>query len=159
MLVSLGSSRSWEMTPVLPTKYVWKSATTRLYVAAVFPSFDDMTGVLPVTVWSSVCDCHPGKTHRAPSATTLTLPIDFRLEAVDEVDAAYEWYDERRADLGEEFLEALFEQLNDIQARPEGWAVLYRKIRACPMRRFPYIIYVSSLARADQRCRSSTWAS
>jgi plasmid stabilization system protein ParE len=71
----------------------------------------------------------------------MTLPIDFRLEAVDEVDAAYRWYDEQRAHLGEEFLEALLKQINDIQARPEGWAVLYRKIRACPMRRFPYIIY------------------
>ena len=71
----------------------------------------------------------------------MTLPIDIRLEAVDEVHAACEWYDEQRAGLGEEFLESLLKQLNDIQARPEGWAVLYRKIRACPMRRFPYIIY------------------
>ena len=71
----------------------------------------------------------------------MTLPIDFHLEAVNEVDAAYDWYDEQRRGLGEEFLETLLQQLDDIQARPESWAVLYRKIRACPMRRFPYIIY------------------
>lgn len=71
----------------------------------------------------------------------MTLPIDLRLEAVDEADAAYEWYDEQRAGLGEEFLEALLKQLDDIRTRPEGWPVLYRKIRASPMRRFPYVIY------------------
>ncbi len=37
----------------------------------------------------------------------MTLPIDFGPEAVGEVDATYEWYDQRRAGLGEEFLEAL----------------------------------------------------
>lgn len=71
----------------------------------------------------------------------MTLPIDFRLEAVDEVDAAYAWYDEQRAGLGEEFLETLLKQLDDIQIRPQGWAVLYRTIRARPMQRFPYILY------------------
>ena len=71
----------------------------------------------------------------------MTLAIDFRLEAVEEVDAAYKWYDEQRAGLGEEFLESLLKRLDEIQATPEGWAFLYRKIRACPMRRFPYVIY------------------
>ena len=71
----------------------------------------------------------------------MTRPVDFRPEAVDEVDAAYEWYEEQRAGLGEEFLATLVSRLDEIQASPEGWAILYRGIRACPMRRFPYIIY------------------
>ena len=33
----------------------------------------------------------------------MTIPIGFRPEAVDEVDAAYEWYEEQRAGLGEDF--------------------------------------------------------
>jgi len=76
----------------------------------------------------------------------MTLPIDVRREAVDEVDAAYEWYEEKHAGLGEEFLTALLKRLDDIQTRPDGWAVLYRKIRACPMRKFPYIIYYRVLS-------------
>src|SRR5262249_60243734 len=54
LLVLCGIKRSWHRTPVLPTKYVWKSATTRLYVSAVLPFLADQTGVLPVTVCSSV---------------------------------------------------------------------------------------------------------
>ncbi len=33
----------------------------------------------------------------------MTLPIDFELEAIDEVDAAFAWYEEQRAGLGEKF--------------------------------------------------------
>lgn len=71
----------------------------------------------------------------------MTLPIDFRIEAVEEVDVAYDWYEEQRAGLGEAFLEALLKHIDDIQASPAGRAVLYRGIRACAMRRFPYVIY------------------
>jgi plasmid stabilization system protein ParE len=71
----------------------------------------------------------------------VSLPIEFRLEAVEEVDVAYAWYDEQRAGLGEEFFAALLAQLERIEQNPQGWAVGYRGIRACPMRRFPYVVY------------------
>jgi plasmid stabilization system protein ParE len=71
----------------------------------------------------------------------MTLPFDFRPEAVEEIDATFHWYEEQRAGLGEEFFSAFLHQLDRIQESPEGWAVLYRNIRACPMRRFPYVIY------------------
>jgi toxin ParE1/3/4 len=76
----------------------------------------------------------------------MTLPIDFRLEAVEEVDTTFQWYEDHRAGLGEEFFAALLEQLDRIQENPEGWAVSYRKIRPCPTKRFPYIIYYRVLA-------------
>src|SRR5437764_2396878 len=71
----------------------------------------------------------------------MTPPIDFRPEAVEEIDATFQWYEERRPGLGMEFFSVFLEQLDRIQENPEGWAVLYRKVRACPMRRFPYVIY------------------
>src|SRR5262245_18810269 len=55
-LVPRGVSTSWQRTAVLPTKYVWRSATTRLYVLAVSPVFFSRTGVLPVAVCSRFCD-------------------------------------------------------------------------------------------------------
>jgi toxin ParE1/3/4 len=76
----------------------------------------------------------------------MNLPLDFRLEAVEEVDAAYVGYEAQRVGLGEEFFAAFLEQLDGIQANPEGWAVLYRKIRACTMQRFPYVIYYRMLS-------------
>jgi hypothetical protein len=35
----------------------------------------------------------------------MTLPLAFSREAVEDVDVAYQWYNEQRAGLGEEFLE------------------------------------------------------
>jgi plasmid stabilization system protein ParE len=71
----------------------------------------------------------------------MTTPIDFRSEAVEEIDDAFTWYEEQRVGLGDEFLFAFLARIHDLQEDPQRWAVLYRKIRACPMRRFPYIIY------------------
>ena len=71
----------------------------------------------------------------------MSLPINFRPEAVEEIDATTQWYDERRLGLGDEFFSALLQQFERIRENPEGWAILYRKVRACPMRRFPYVIY------------------
>ena len=65
----------------------------------------------------------------------MTVPINFRPEAVEEIDATFQWYEEQRGGLGEEFFSAFLSQLDRIREHPEGWAVLYRKIRACPMRR------------------------
>jgi hypothetical protein len=86
----------------------------------------------------------------------MTVPINFRPEAVEEIDATFQWYEEQRGGLGEEFFSAFLSQLDRIRENPEGWAVLYRKIRACPMRRFPYVIYYSCTTRRDQcYCRST----
>ena len=76
----------------------------------------------------------------------MTLPIELRLEAVADVDAAYAWYEKQRAGLGEEFLSAFLEKLDLICDNPEAWALLFRKIRACTMERFPYVIYFRNLS-------------
>jgi len=71
----------------------------------------------------------------------VKLAIDFRHEAIGEIDAAYEWYSEQHVGLAEQFLDALLKQFSEIQSTPARWAKLYRQIRACPMRRFPFVIY------------------
>lgn len=71
----------------------------------------------------------------------MKLPVDLRPEAADETDSVYEWYYKQRASLAEEFLAVLIRQLQNIQARPETWAKLYREIRACTLRRLPFVIY------------------
>jgi plasmid stabilization system protein ParE len=76
----------------------------------------------------------------------MTVSINFRPEAVEEIDATFQWYEEQRGGLGEEFFSAFLSQLDRIRDNPEGWTVLYRKIRACPMRRFPYVIYYRFLS-------------
>jgi hypothetical protein len=50
----------------------------------------------------------------------MKLPLDFHPEAVEEVDAAYAWYEQNRAGLAEGFFSAFLEQLDRIQENPEG---------------------------------------
>jgi plasmid stabilization system protein ParE len=78
----------------------------------------------------------------------MNPPIAIGFEATDEVDTAYRWYENQRVGLGEEFLAILLGQLERIQENPEAWAVVYRNIRACPLRRFPYVVYFR--IRSDQ---------
>jgi toxin ParE1/3/4 len=76
----------------------------------------------------------------------MTLPLEYLPEVDDEVVAAYRWHEIERAGLGEEFLSAVRASLDDIQENPEANAVLYRKVRACLVRRFRYIIYYRILS-------------
>ena len=71
----------------------------------------------------------------------MNLPLDYRPEVRDEIDAAYLWHEQQRVGLGEEFLTVLRDQLDKIQDNPELYGVLYRQVRACPLRRFPYVVY------------------
>lgn len=71
----------------------------------------------------------------------MSLPLVFHREARDELHEAYRWYEERRAGLGEEFLAAVRDVLNRVQAHPEIYAQVYQDVRRGVTRRFPYAIY------------------
>src|SRR5688572_12094934 len=71
----------------------------------------------------------------------MTLPIAYRPEVQEEIDAAYRHYETQREGLGGEFLVSLRNQLDLIRENPEMYAVLYRSVRASLMRRFPYVVY------------------
>jgi plasmid stabilization system protein ParE len=71
----------------------------------------------------------------------MTLPLEYRAEVHDEIVEAYRWHEAQRQGLGEEFLAEVRDQLDRIQENPEAHAVLYRKVRACLIQRFKYVIY------------------
>jgi toxin ParE1/3/4 len=63
-------------------------------------------------------------------------------EAQAELDAAAQWYGERKKGLGTEFLDAVAEAIARIQKYPKVFP-LFRdtEIRKYPMKRFPYLIF------------------
>src|ERR1022692_1948602 len=87
-----------------------------------------------------------GENCRGREAVPMTWPIEYLPEVHDEVVEAYRWHENEREGLGNEFLSAIRAALDGIQENPEIYAVLYRKIRACPVRRFHYIIYFRILS-------------
>jgi plasmid stabilization system protein ParE len=71
----------------------------------------------------------------------MSLPVVYLPEAQDDVDAAYADYERRLAGLGDRFLEALRDKVDQIRANPALYGVLHQDVRAAPLRRFPYVVY------------------
>jgi len=71
----------------------------------------------------------------------MSLPLVFEPEVQAEVDEAYSWYERQREGLGEAFLAEVEAALDRIQQNPELRAAIYRNVRRCPLRRFPYAVY------------------
>lgn len=63
-------------------------------------------------------------------------------EAAKELGEAYDFYEFRRAGLGDRFFEAFEAALNLVLENPLAWGVLEVPYRVCRLKRFPYgILY------------------
>ena len=69
------------------------------------------------------------------------MTLVLRPAAAADVEAAYRWYEQRRAGLGDRFLDAVAVTLHAIEARPMTSAVVHRSTRRALVRRFPYAIF------------------
>lgn len=54
---------------------------------------------------------------------------------------AFNWYEDRRAGLGDEFLEELNRAFDRITETPEAFPKTYRELRRLIVHRFPYAMY------------------
>jgi plasmid stabilization system protein ParE len=60
---------------------------------------------------------------------------------MEDINSAHAYYEAQLTGLGDEFLEAVRAQLDRIVDNPKLYGVLHRRVRAAPMRRFPYVVY------------------
>jgi plasmid stabilization system protein ParE len=70
----------------------------------------------------------------------MTWLVRFLPEAKDEFDHAANWYEGKRAGLGEDFIDRVQEQLQHIAANPKIHAAGYRGVRKAVVARFPYVV-------------------
>jgi toxin ParE1/3/4 len=96
----------------------------------------------------------------------MILPLAFHRDVEAEVDAAYDWYERQRPGLGEDFLAALDEAFEHLQATPQGHPKIHRSIRRASPQRFPYGIYyrlhadrIEVIAIQHSRQNPSRWKS
>lgn len=75
----------------------------------------------------------------------MSLPLAYHPAVRAEIDEAYGWYERQRPGLGEEFLVVLRDYLDRIRLNPEMYGLVYRDVRAVPLRRFPYIVYYRAM--------------
>lgn len=70
------------------------------------------------------------------------MNVRFLSPATQELEDAYQWYEDQMLGLGYEFLAEIDEAVHRITAWPKGHAVLGGALRRCLVRRFPYgLIY------------------
>lgn len=71
----------------------------------------------------------------------MSLPLDFHPAVRDEIDDAYDWYEQRQSGLGRDFLDEVERVLADITANPARYGFAETDIREGLLNRFPYAIY------------------
>lgn len=62
-------------------------------------------------------------------------------EVQQDLDEAYNWYEDRRYGLGEEFINCVDATIQIIFRTPDLHAEIYRKYRRALVRRFPYTVF------------------
>lgn len=73
----------------------------------------------------------------------MSCPFIIRPEAEADLAEGFDWYEERRSGLGEEFLNEVQTRLRKIEENPLRHAVVYRNARQALIRRFPYkVLYL-----------------
>lgn len=71
----------------------------------------------------------------------MKLPVRFRHLAKVEYDEAFDWYDDARAGLGEEFEAEVEKTIDEAASHPSRFPVVEGDIREAPVSRFPYCVY------------------
>lgn len=64
-----------------------------------------------------------------------------RPAAEREVEAARDWYEQRRAGLGDAFLDEFAAAMSQLEGQPERERLYYRDFRRILLRRFPYKVF------------------
>ena len=76
----------------------------------------------------------------------MSLPVVLRPEAQNDLLYGRDWYDGQSPGRGDLFTDEVEQALARIALRPEMYAVLYRGVRPCKVRKYPYVIYYRVLS-------------
>lgn len=71
----------------------------------------------------------------------MAANLTFAAEVERDIGDAYDWYEQRRVGLGEDFLSCVDACLERICRSPEIHAKVYENYRRALVRRFPYAIF------------------
>jgi toxin ParE1/3/4 len=69
------------------------------------------------------------------------LKLVVRPEAEADLTTGFQWYEEQLPGLGHDFLAIVYQQLQRILERPEGYPRLHPRLRRSLTPRFPYAIF------------------
>jgi plasmid stabilization system protein ParE len=75
----------------------------------------------------------------------MTWILLVRPEAERDLATARDWYDQKRAGLGDEFLDEIAAAMRTLAQAPERERLYYRNFRRIIVRRFPYKIFYQTV--------------
>lgn len=67
--------------------------------------------------------------------------ITFLQSAIDDIEKARDWYDDKHAGLGESFLKEMVNAVEIIKSSPKAFPKKYGPLRAKILYKFPYCIF------------------
>lgn len=71
----------------------------------------------------------------------MSLPVILDPEARSEFDSSYDWYEQQRTKLGEQFADQVQVVFDRIGVNPRMHAAVFGAVRKAVVRRFPYCVY------------------
>ena len=71
----------------------------------------------------------------------MAAELIFAAEAEQDISEAYDWYEQRRLGLGEEFFSCVDACVQSIRRSPELLVKIHEEYRRALIRRFPYVIF------------------
>jgi toxin ParE1/3/4 len=87
-----------------------------------------------------------------------------RKEAEEDIESAYEWYEEKRINLGKAFVAEIESKLQDIEEHPDLYMEVLGSVRRALCKKFPYSIYfihknidIFVIAVLHQRRKPAVW--
>ena len=77
----------------------------------------------------------------------MTLPVVYRRRVQHDLTAAFDWYEEQRTRLGEEFLSAVQSTFRTIELYPEIFESIHGEVRRAIVPRFPFAVFYVAESR------------
>ena len=73
----------------------------------------------------------------------MTLPVVFRRRVQSDLAAAFDWYEDQRSGLGEEFLAAVQSTFKSVELYPEVFVCVHGEVRRAIVSRVPFAAFYS----------------
>lgn len=71
----------------------------------------------------------------------MSLPVVLRSATQLEFDEAFDWYEQQRPGLGQDFVDKVQAVFDRIAANPKLHSVVLQDVRKAVVKRFPYCVY------------------
>ena len=70
----------------------------------------------------------------------MSYKIIFQNEALDDIQDAYDWYENQLPSLGDDFLLDLYAVIEKLKEHPLHYSLVFNEFRSVGLKRFPYRI-------------------